>query len=182
MKYQTATLTQQGGRAYNEDFCGSVELEDQLSYWVVADGLGGHGGGEVASQLAVEAMLNAIAESPQMSTETLALQFNTAQAAVIEGQKSAFKLARMHTTAVGLIIHHDQALWGHIGDSRLYYFHEGRLQSQTQDHSVPQLLVKAGEIEASEIRFHEDRNRLLRSIGSQETFKPQLEKKPLQLM
>ena len=81
----------------------------------------------------------------------------------------------MQTTAVSLIIQNDLALWGHIGDTRLYYFHDGNLQKQTSDHSVPQMLVNAGEIDDSQIRYHEDRNRLLRSLGSKETIKPNLE-------
>ncbi len=181
MNYQVATLNQQGGRAYNEDYCSSIELADQLHCWVVADGLGGHGGGDVASKLAVEAMLNTLDENPLLATETLNLQFNKAQEAVIEGQSRSLKLAQMQTTAVVLIVHHDSALWGHIGDTRLYYFHEGRIQKQTSDHSVPQMLANAGEIEASEIRFHEDRNRLLRSIGSKEVCKPRLEQSPITL-
>ena len=181
MNVQTAMLTAQGGRDYNEDYCGSVELEDESKCWVVADGLGGHGGGDVASKLAVEAMLNTLAENPVLATGTLNLQFNKAQAAVLEGQKRSLKLADMHTTAVVLVIHHELALWGHIGDTRLYYFHEGRLQKQTSDHSVPQLLANAGEIDVSEIRFHEDRNRLLRSIGSEAAFKPHLEQSPISL-
>lgn len=181
MNYQTATLTQQGGRAYNEDYCGFVEPEEQLNCWVVADGLGGHGGGDVASKLAVETMLDTLTEKPLLATETLKLQFDKAQAAVMAGQKSSLKLADMQTTAVALIVQNDLALWGHIGDTRLYYFQEGCLQQQTSDHSVPQMLAKAGEIDAAEIRFHEDRNRLLRSIGSEESFKPYLEQSPISL-
>jgi len=181
MNYQTATINQQGGRDYNEDYCGSVELEDDLKCWAVADGLGGHGGGDVASKFAVKAIVNTLAEDPLLATGTLNLQFNKAQEAVIEGQKHSLKLANMQTTAVVLIAHHELALWGHIGDTRLYYFHEGHLQKQTSDHSVPQMLANAGEIDASEIRFHEDRNRLLRSIGSEVAFKPHLEQNPISL-
>ncbi|NOT10981.1 MAG: serine/threonine-protein phosphatase [Methylococcaceae bacterium] len=181
MKYQTATLCQQGGRFTNEDYYGSVELEDDLKCWVVADGLGGHGGGDVASKLAVETIVNTLAENPLLATETLKLQFNNAQEAVIEAQKHSLKLANMQTTAVVLIVHRVLALWGHIGDTRLYYFHEDFLQKQTSDHSVPQLLANAGEIDATEIRFHEDRNRLLRAIGSEEAFKPHLEQSPISL-
>ncbi len=181
MNYQTAMLNQQGGRDYNEDYYGSIELEDDLKCWTLADGLGGHGGGDVAAQLAVEAIVNTFAENPLLATGTLNLQFNKAQQAVTEGQNRSLKLANMQTTAVVLITHHDLALWGHIGDTRLYYFHEGYLQKQTSDHSVPQLLANAGEIDASEIRFHEDRNRLLRSIGSKEAFKPHLEQSPINL-
>jgi serine/threonine protein phosphatase PrpC len=179
MNVQTATLTGKGGREYNEDYCGTVELDDQLHCWAVADGLGGHGGGDVASKCAVEAMLDSFAETPLPATETLTLLFNQAQEAVLAAQKRSLKLANMQTTAVVLIAQDDQALWGYIGDTRLYYFHEDRLQKQTHDHSVPQKLANAGEIDASDIRFHEDRCRLLRSIGSQETFKPHLELSPI---
>lgn len=181
MNYQTATLSQQGGRAYNEDYFGSIELPAQLHCWVLADGLGGHGGGDVAARLAVEAMLAVVAEKPVLATETLKLQFNQAQAAVIAGQQGALKLAAMQTTAVTLLVQNDLALWGHIGDSRLYYFHQGCIEQQTRDHSVPQMLAKAGEIDAVDIRFHEDRNRLLRSMGSEDSFKPYLEQSPLSL-
>ena len=178
MNYQTATISQQGGRHYNEDYCGTFTYDDQLSCWVVADGLGGHGGGDVASKLAVETLLNSLKEQPDFSMVTLNLLFNEAQAAIIEAQKKAVHLVNMQTTAVVLLTHNNQALWGHVGDTRLYYFHEGYIQKQTSDHSVPQLLAKAGEIKASEIRFHEDRNRLLRSIGCEGLVRPYLEKTP----
>ena len=181
MNYQTATLNQRGGRDYNEDSCDHVELKDHLNCWIVADGLGGHGGGDVASKLTVEAILDTIVENPFLATETLNLLFSKAQESVIETQKRLLNLAHMQTTAVVLIAHNDQALWGHIGDTRLYYFHAGSLQKQTSDHSVPQLLANAGEIDDSEIRCHEDRNILLRSIGSKEVIKPYLEQSPTTL-
>ena len=55
--------------------------------------------------------------------------------------------------------------WGHVGDSRLYYFKNGRIVKRTLDHSVPQMLVAAGEIDEKEIRHHPDRNRLVRVMG-----------------
>ncbi len=58
-----------------------------------------------------------------------------------------------------------QAVWGHVGDSRLYFFRQGRILEQTKDHSVPQMLLAAGEITADEIRNHPDRNRLLANLG-----------------
>ena len=56
--------------------------------------------------------------------------------------------------------------WGHIGDTRVYRFQAGKMVSRTFDHSVPQMLVYSGEIKESQIRFHEDRNRLLKVIGA----------------
>lgn len=176
MNYQTATISQQGGRNYNEDYCGTIVLDNQLTCWVVADGLGGHGGGDVASKLAVETMLNTLNEQPSFAIDTVTFLFNEAQAALIEAQKTALRLENMQTTAVVLLTYDNQALWGHVGDTRLYYFHKGCIQRQTSDHSVPQLLAKAGEIKITDIRFHEDRNRLLRSIGSEGLVRPYIEK------
>ena len=71
----------------------------------------------------------------------------------------------MKTTLVFLYIEDGCARWMHIGDSRLYHFSGGHLQSQTMDHSVSQMAVLMGEITPQEIRFHEDRNRVLRALG-----------------
>ena len=71
----------------------------------------------------------------------------------------------MKTTMVVLATDESTVQWGHIGDSRLYYFKNNRLVSRTLDHSVPQMLVASGEIREKDIRHHEDRNRLLRVIG-----------------
>ncbi len=179
MIYQTATISQQGGRPYNEDYCGSFMRDDQLNCWVVADGLGGHGGGEVASKLAVETCFDSLTTSPAFTGDTLKLLFDDTQAAIVKAQKNELRLANMQTTAVILLARDDHTLWGHVGDSRLYYFHDGIIKTQTSDHSVPQLLAKAGEIKTADIRFHEDRNRLLRSIGSDVGVKPTIEKIPL---
>ena len=66
---------------------------------------------------------------------------------------------------VVLLVENGEALWGHIGDSRLYFFKSGRLYIRTMDHSVPQLLCNAKEINEKQIRHHEDRNKLLKVIG-----------------
>ena len=64
------------------------------------------------------------------------------------------------------------ALWGHIGDSRLYHFRGGRIINRTKDHSVAQSLANAGEIKPEEVRGHEDRHRLLRALGQDDDFRP----------
>src|SRR5690606_19818606 len=68
-----------------------------------------------------------------------------------------------------------------VGDSRLYRFSGGSVAEQTDDHSVPQMLVAAGDIRVEEIRFHEDRNKLLRSLGTAEGFRPALRDRPFSL-
>lgn len=181
MTYQTAVITQQGGRLYNEDSLGHFVLDEGFGCWVVADGLGGHGGGDVASKLAVEKMLAGFKDRPQITSDLLNELFEEAQIAIIAQQKVTLTLNEMQTTGVVLLVAGNEALWGHVGDSRLYYFSGGKLQKQTSDHSVPQLLVKAGEIGLSDIRFHEDRNRLLRSIGGSESVKPFIEKQAIEI-
>lgn len=78
----------------------------------------------------------------------------------------------MCTTLVVLTITGRMAQWGHIGDSRLYMFRRNRIYHQTLDHSVPQMLVRVGELDPSQIRKHPDRNRLLHSIGYEWSGRP----------
>ena len=154
-----------GSRDTNEDSVG--ELEKDGSYcFVLADGLGGHGRGEVASSIAVETALKLFDENGN-SSEYPAECFRKVQETVMERQSSSPELADMKTTMVLLRIDREEIIWGHIGDSRLYHFQSGKLKSHTLDHSVPQMLVSAGEIKEKDIRFHEDRNRLLRVIGAE---------------
>ena len=152
-----------GNREVNEDSVGEIESENGHSF-IVADGLGGHGHGEVASALAVESGLGIFAEGND--TNALEKSFLLAQKRVMEEQENNPMISDMKTTMVNLIITGNIAQWGHVGDSRLYYFKNGKVKRRTLDHSVPQMLVNLGEIKEKEIRGHEDRNRLLRVIGT----------------
>lgn len=171
----TASISKPGGRKVNEDYCGHELLPGGLGCWVVADGLGGHGGGDVASRVVTEAILTSFRASPGVSAESLLLYIETAQATLLEQQQREPELDAMRTTAVVLVSDGQRALWGHIGDSRLYHFRAGRLLFQTRDHSVPQALADAGDIAAEDIRYHEDRNRLLRAMGNAGKLRPAIE-------
>ena len=152
-----------GGRENNEDDVGMYQ-DGQSWCFVLADGLGGHGKGEVASKLAVEAAVREFAlRGP--GEESLKASFDQAQRAILEGQKEDYRARDMKTTLVILHISENQVWWGHIGDSRLYYFQKGKLKERTLDHSVPQMLVAAGQLKEKQIRNHPDRNRLLRVLG-----------------
>lgn len=152
-----------GGRENNEDYVGMYQ-NGQSWCFVLADGLGGHGKGEVASKLAVEAAIKEFAlRGP--GEETLKASFDQAQRAILEGQREDYRARDMKTTLVILHVSENQLWWGHIGDSRLYYFQKGKLRERTLDHSVPQMLVAAGQLKEKQIRNHPDRNRLLRVLG-----------------
>jgi PPM family protein phosphatase len=172
MSFMTEAISRIGGRELNEDSYGFLEM-NQAACWVVADGLGGHRGGELASKVAVDAVLESFRANPEVSTAFLRRHLEAAQQAVLQAQKKQPTLATMRTTIVMLLADGQRALWAHMGDSRLYCLENGRIVFCTKDHSVVQAMVAAGELPASRIRHHEDRNRLLRCLGNSEAdFRP----------
>jgi len=155
--------THMGSRNVNEDSVGEYMVDNRYCF-VLADGLGGHGSGECASEAAVKTVLELFAEN--YNERFLDDCFVMAQEKVLEEQHIDKSKADMKTTLVTLVIDEDKVRWGHIGDSRLYQFNKGKVVQRTLDHSVPQMLVNLGEIKDKDIRGHEDRNRLLRVIGT----------------
>jgi serine/threonine protein phosphatase PrpC len=159
-----AQITKPGSRDYNED--SAVVLEnDRGSLFVVADGLGGHGRGEVASALVTDTFKkhfeNDIADVTAFISETML----AAQANLLKEQKTKSASFEMKTTCVALLITNGTCQMGHVGDTRAYVFQNNKIKTRTLDHSVPQMLVMSGEIKEKHIRNHPDRNRLLRVMG-----------------
>lgn len=175
MKYITAELSTSGGWKENQDACGFI-TKPPFYCWVVADGLGGHRGGEIASRLAVEAVLKTFEDTPEVSAMVLKQCMEAAQTSILSRQEIGVKLKSMRTTLVILVAGPEGAMWSHAGDSRLYHFSAGRIIFQTMDHSVPQAMVNAKEIKAEEVRSHDDRNRLLQTLGNKGGLKPTVEK------
>ncbi|MBF0456480.1 MAG: serine/threonine-protein phosphatase [Nitrospirae bacterium] len=162
---KTELFTHKGGRPNNEDYCGFVTLKD-FACWAVADGAGGHDGGEVASETAVHSILDAFKDDPGLSSDHLRKYLEKAHGEIIKKQEAP-DLRNMRTTIVLLVSDYKNALWAHAGDTRLYMLRDGRICFQTKDNSVPQALADAGQISVEEIRYHEDRNRILKSLGSE---------------
>lgn len=170
MNVKIATLTDIGGRTNNDDTVAVRQKAD--SAWVfVGDGLGGYAGGQMASEAAARAVMDLSHRGSLLTEERLAEAASCANRAVCQVQKE--KKGNMKTTMVFLTIEDGRAKWMHVGDSRLYHFRNGFLVTQTIDHSVSQMAVLMGEITPREIRFHEDRNRVLRALGS-ETGRPEI--------
>ena len=161
MEYKA--YTDKGTRDHNEDDCGISSYGDAHCL-VVADGLGGHGGGDVASNCAVDAVCTLFMERG-FSDHFFADAFSGAQNAILEQQALTQRFSTMKTTLVVLVVDNGWIHWAHIGDSRLYIFRGKRLLRRTLDHSVPQMLAQAGEIREADIRHHPDRNRLMRVMG-----------------
>lgn len=161
-------ISELGNREINEDSA-KMCTEKTAHCFVVCDGLGGHGKGELASGMAVDRIIKCFSENPDVSAERIAEAFEKAQAELIEKQIELHQKDAIKTTSAVLLFDEEKdcAIWGHIGDTRLYMFQKNKVAVQTLDHSVPQMLVMAGEIKKSKIRNHPDRNRLLRVLGTE---------------
>ena len=168
MQLELAILSRRGGRSYNEDACGHWHSERYLCC-VLADGAGGHGGGDVASKLAVSHVLQGYAARPAHHPQALqALLLDTNRELLAQRQANP-QLRHMHSTVVVLSIdlQERQALWGHCGDSRLYAFRSGRLATRTRDHSLVQSLIDSGLLDEAGARVHPKRSELYSALGAQ---------------
>ncbi|WP_434811952.1 Stp1/IreP family PP2C-type Ser/Thr phosphatase [Microbacterium sp. bgisy189] len=149
-------------RSNNQDsgYCGS-------SLFVVADGMGGHAGGDVASSLAVHRLKTIDEPFPSTAAAERALRetITDTAAELIETVTRKPELAGMGTTVTALMMVDDLAVIAHIGDSRLYLFRDGALTQITTDHTFVQRLVDSGRITPEEARYHPRRSVLMRVLG-----------------
>nr|WP_233613816.1 Stp1/IreP family PP2C-type Ser/Thr phosphatase [Leucobacter edaphi] len=150
-------------RANNQD---SGYAGDYL--FLVADGMGGHAGGDVASAIATKAMAE-LDEKPECSAEATT---NTLRSAVLEANsklrstvRERPELAGMGTTFTGFMTVGDQLALAHIGDSRLYLLRDNELRQITKDHTFVQRLVDSGKITEEEAKTHPRRSVLMRVLG-----------------
>ncbi len=163
MKVTGFQYTDPGSREINEDSVGLFLKEDRFLA-VLADGLGGHGKGDAASQLVVEACKQFfLQEEPEeFSFEKM---FVYANDQLLKKKEGLADRGQMMTTLVAVAGIGKELHWCHCGDSRFYLFKKGRLLQRTLDHSLPQMLVASGQIKEREIRNHPDRNKLLKCLG-----------------
>jgi PPM family protein phosphatase len=164
-------------RLKNED---SVGLFEDLGLYVVADGMGGHAAGEMASRIAVEAIRDSVKENPDKSigpasgaTEAAAglrLQeaISFANREVLRRAEADPKLRGMGTTVVAALLSRDALSLAHVGDSRIYLFRGGELKRLTRDHSMVEDMVAAGQITALQARTHPFRNVVTRALGTKD--------------
>lgn len=157
MRFETNSYSHIGERDTNEDCCLICHQPDGLLS-IVADGLGGHDNGEVASRLAVETIAAALKEA-EFDEDELGYAIVRASEAIVKADISG------HTTVAVLWIRGNQALAAHVGDSRIYQFRENRIHFQSLDHSAVQMAVLVGELPKEALRTHPDQNKLFRVLG-----------------
>lgn len=164
---EIALLSEKGGRSYNEDACGHWHSDRHLCC-VLADGAGGHGGGDVASRLVVQTLLDGLARQPSASGAELAARVRQANETLLQQRQSEERLRDMHTTVVCLVLDlvARTAHWAHAGDSRLYWWRDGCLRERTLDHSLVQGLVNVGVLSPEQARVHPRRSELQSALGT----------------
>lgn len=170
MKIKTTGLSDPGLiRSNNQD---AYYIDPQGRFVIVADGMGGHAGGEQASRIAtqqIQAYLGANWNSSKSSQELLEEALLQANVAILQDQQNHPERADMGTTAVVVIFRSGEPPWcAHVGDSRLYRLRESQLQQITEDHTWVARALKMGDITLDEARIHPFRHVLSRCLGRED--------------
>ena len=160
--FDVAIITNKGGKQVNEDSVFVKQTENGIIA-CVADGLGSHGGGDVASKAVVAVFGSTLPNVGYSDDAVIKECFTAANAAVIANQTAE---TSMKSTAVALFAEGDTVKFAHIGDSRGYLFANGKITTQTLDHSVAQMSVFRGDITPAEVRFHPKRNQVMQALGA----------------
>ncbi len=161
-------------RRGNED---RYALAPEVGLYLVADGMGGHTAGQVASELAAESSVRAI-EHLQGATSSLSERL---RAAVTSANRTIFQTAQqnpeyagMGTTVVAILAEGERAALAHVGDSRAYLVRGGRIRQLTDDHSIVGELLRRNEISETAAKEHPHRHVLTRALGVREVVEPDL--------
>jgi serine/threonine protein phosphatase PrpC len=170
-------------RTHNEDFFALVESEH---LYLVADGMGGHSSGEVASQMAINTLsefFQATSADPEATwpykmdktrgyeENRLVTGIKLANRRIYEAAQREQRLHGMGTTIVALLCVHDQCLIGHVGDSRVYRFRGNTVEQLTEDHSLLNDYMKMKSMTQEEVENFPHKNVIVRALGMKETVK-----------
>lgn len=154
-------------RKENEDaYC----IEDKVigslpNLYVIADGMGGHRGGAMASKMAVDQVFGHLQTAQGVIEEILIDSVKTANNAIFNKAVEESSFFGMGTTIEVVTMTENMVYIAHVGDSRVYLWQDGSMQQVTKDHSYVQELVDAGVISAEEALIHPNRNRITRALG-----------------
>lgn len=189
MRLEVAALSHIGlVRQRNEDALGYLEPPDSEvretrgSLFLVADGMGGHRGGEIASQLAVETIISSYYASRETDpAKALDRAFKDANQLILEKSRIDVSLHGMGTTCTAFVFRRREAYVAHVGDSRAYLYRAGKLEQLTEDHSLVGEMVRSGILSDDDARFHPRRNVITRSIGTHEDLLVDVSAEPLAL-
>lgn len=159
-------------REMNQDYYYIANDENEVKLYILADGMGGYKGGEIASKLAVTSaknyIENNIGETPKDKESLLQLVASSVEYAnmlVYEKSKTEAELEGMGTTLEVCLVYNSRAYIAHIGDSRIYRIRKEFMRKITKDHSYVQKLVEDGTITKEEAAVHPKKNMLMKALG-----------------
>jgi protein phosphatase len=171
MKRLFTGLTDKGlVRSTNQD---SHYLDSEGRFFILADGMGGHTGGEQASRIAVEVIgqyLDTNWDTPSESEDLLEKAIYQANEGILEDQNSHPERADMGTTIVIVMFRHGETWRAHVGDSRLYLLRDGNLKQITEDHTWISQAINAGEISWEDAKYHPWRHVLSQCLGRKDLY------------
>lgn len=159
-------------REKNQDYYYIPSSQDDLQLFILADGMGGYNGGEVASKLATESLkkyiqnnFENIKKSKEKILELIGNAMEYANMVVYEKSKEEKELEGMGTTLEVCLIYNNKVYLGHVGDSRIYRIRKEVIRKLTKDHSYVQQLVEDGKITREEATNHPKKNMLTKALG-----------------
>lgn len=170
---QTQFLTDRGQvRDHNEDSGGVYYNVSGQILAIIADGMGGHQAGDVASEMAVSTLKSEWKDltelsSPEQTEDWLSDVLQNINTSIYEQAKQHEEYAGMGTTVVVAISGEDFMTIGHIGDSRCYLYNENGFNQVTEDHSLVNELVRTGQITEEDAKFHPRKNIVLKALGTE---------------
>jgi serine/threonine protein phosphatase PrpC len=169
LEYEAAGASDQGRtRKSNEDAYGLDLRNDQgVCNFIVCDGMGGAAAGEIASRMAVEAMLHAMSDGV-LTRETFQEAVDAANHSVHRSAEQNPARAGMGTTLVAMATRGDRAWVAHVGDSRCYRMRDGGLERLTHDHSLVDEQVRLGQLTPAQAETSPMRNVITRAVGTQD--------------
>lgn len=167
-------------RKNNEDVW--AELQDPQYFYVLADGMGGHQAGEIASRKTVDALCDLVGKQLNGSVPvTLAEAFQIIHDAICSVNETVFKMAEsqsalrgMGTTLCCLHVHPDGVIFAHVGDSRIYRYRSGAMVQLTQDHSLLRELIDLGQMNEHQAMDFLYKNIITKAIGTERHVEPSI--------
>jgi len=151
------------------------------SLFVVADGMGGHAAGEIASGLAVEVVRRVYYARKEPVPESLMIAFETANRAILEHGRRTPGCSGMGTTCTALVMQDDQLWLAHVGDSRAYILHKGKLKQLSGDQTLHAQMIREGLLLEEEVEAASGGNVILQALGTSPNIEPAVWEKGIPL-
>lgn len=166
-------------RTINEDRAAFFERPDHFKLAILADGMGGHNAGDVASEMAITEMHQLFNEVDVEEFASKQLKLDWLRNAVSHINQKIYRYSLTHencqgmgTTMIAVLLDGDDCTISHVGDSRVYHFTNETVELITRDHSYVNILLESGEISEEEAQNHPQRNFILKALGTEISIEP----------